>query len=146
MRQAHYLYREGTGNYALAMYTGGLAVECMLRAFVLRREMKEFESRHDVLRLAEESGILNVPRDRLKARGLSDEQIEVHEKALWASVNDVFILWRNNYRFASETRLLAHLKKLKLYEGRKGDPLKANALRLLGAAQRFIDNGGLQWR
>ncbi len=58
----------------------------------------------------------------------------------------MFILWRNNYRFASEARLLAHLKKMRLYQGVKGDPLKANAFRLLGAAQRFIDKGVLQWR
>ncbi len=32
MRQARELHRAG-GNYALAMYTGGLSVECMLRAF-----------------------------------------------------------------------------------------------------------------
>src|SRR5207249_1204825 len=112
----------------------------------LRRGRTEFESRHNVLLLAEESGMLNVDRDKLKKKGLTDEQIEDHEKVQWASVNDVFILWRNNYRFASEARLLAHVKKMKLYEAVKGDPLKANALRLLKAAQRFIDKGLLQWR
>jgi HEPN domain-containing protein len=146
MSQAHHLYRAGAGYYALAMYAAGLAVECMLRAFVLRRGKTEFESRHNVLLLAKESGILNVDRDRLKEKGLTDEQIDAHEKALWASVNDVFILWRNTYRFASEARLLAHLKKMQLYEGVKGDPLKANARRLLNASQQFVDKGVLQWR
>ncbi len=144
--QAHHLYREGTGNYALAMYAAGLAVESMLRAFMLRTGKTEFESRHNVLLLAKESGMLNVDRDKIKQKGLSDEQIERHQKALWASVNDVFILWRNDYRFASEARLRAHLKKMKFYEDVKGDPLKANTLRLLKAAQRFIDKGVLQWR
>jgi HEPN domain-containing protein len=82
MSQAHHLYRQGAGYYALAMYTAGLAVECMLRAFMLRGGRVEFESRHDVLLLARESGILNVDRDRLKKKGLSDEQIEAHQKAL----------------------------------------------------------------
>ena len=90
--------------------------------------------------------MLKVDRDKLKKHGLTDEQIDSHEKVLWASVNEVFILWRNNYRFASETRLLAHLRKMKLYEGVKGDLLKACTLRLLSAAQRFIDRGVLQWR
>jgi HEPN domain-containing protein len=36
MSQAHHLYREGVGDYALAMYTAGLAVESMLRAFIRR--------------------------------------------------------------------------------------------------------------
>ena len=49
-------------------------------------------------------------------------------------------------RFASEARLLAHHKNMILYEGVKGDLLKASALRLLKAAQRFVDKGVLQWR
>ncbi len=61
-------------------------------------------------------------------------------------MNDVFILWQNNYRFASETRLLAHLKKMRLYQGAKGDLLKAKAYDLLKAAQRFINRGVLQWQ
>ncbi len=146
MAQAQHLYRHGKGNYALAMYAAGLAVECTLRAFLLRGGNKQFESRHDVLLLAKESGMLHVDRARLEAKGLTEKQIDEHETALWASVNDVFILWRNSYRFASEARLLAHLRKMKLYDGIKGDPLKANALRLVGAAQRFVDKGVLQWR
>ena len=43
MSQAHILYREGNGRYALAMYVAGLAVECLLRAYMVRRK-REFES------------------------------------------------------------------------------------------------------
>ena len=145
MSQAHILYREGNGRYALAMYVAGLAVECLLRAYMVRRK-REFESRHDLLLLFKESGILNVDPDKLKARGLTDEQIQEHQKILKSSVNVVFILWRNNYRFASEARLLAHLKKMKLYQRKKGDLLKAKAYDLLKAAQGFIDRGVLQWQ
>ncbi len=84
--------------------------------------------------------------DKLKAKGLTDEQIQEQRKVLRSSVNDVFILWRNNYRFASEARLLAHLKKMKFYKGAKGDLLKANAYNLLKAAQRFFEKGVLQWQ
>jgi hypothetical protein len=35
MRQAHYLYREGS-SFALAIYVGGVAVESLLRAFKAR--------------------------------------------------------------------------------------------------------------
>jgi hypothetical protein len=143
--QAQRLYREGAGHYALAMYAAGLAVECLLRAYLVRRK-REFESRHDLLLLFKESGILLVDPEALRAKGLSDEQIEEHQKSLWSSVNDVAILWRNNYRLASETRLLAHLKKMKLYRGVKGDLLKAKANDLLKAAQRFIEKGVLQWQ
>lgn len=78
MSQAHHLYREGDGFYALAMYTAGVAVECLLRAYLLKRN-RQFESRHDLLLLFKESGVLHVDRDKLKARGLTDEQIEEHE-------------------------------------------------------------------
>jgi hypothetical protein len=141
MSQAHHLYRQGTGHYALAMYAAGLVVESILRASMLRSGKKQFESRHNLLLLANESGMLYLDRDKLKDKGLTDDDIDGHEKSLWAAVNDVFILWRNNYRFASEARLLAHLKKMRLYERVKGDPLKTNALRLLNAAQRFIEKG-----
>lgn len=81
MSQAQHLYRQGEGHYALAMYTAGLAVECLLRAYMVKRS-REFESRHDLLLLFKESGILNVDGDKLKAKGLNVEQIEAHQKAL----------------------------------------------------------------
>ncbi len=145
MSQAHHLYREGVGYYALAMYTSGLAVECLLRAYMVKRK-REFESRHDLLLLFKESGIQDIEPDRLKAKGLTEEQIQEHQKILWSSLNDVFILWWNNYRFASEARLLSHLKKMKLYKRARGSLLKAKAYDLLKAAQRFIDKGVLQWQ
>lgn len=145
MSQSQHLYRQGEGSYALAMYAAGLAVECLLRAYLVRRK-REFESRHDLLLLFKESSILDVDPDQLKAKGLTSEQIQAHQKVLWSSVNDVFILWRNNYRFASEARLLAHLRKMKLYRRAKGNLLKAKAYDLLKAAQVFIDKGVLQWQ
>src|SRR5438477_12892740 len=109
MTQAQHLYREGEGSYALAMYAAGLAVECLLRAYMIKRR-REFESRHDLLLLFKESGILDVDPGKLKAKGLTDDLIQAHQKLLRTSVNEVFILWRNNYRFASEAWLLAHVK------------------------------------
>lgn len=145
MSQAQHLYRQGEGYYALAIYAAGLAVECLLRAYMVKRS-RVFESRHDLLLLFKESGILGVDVDRLKAKGLTQEQIQAHQRGLWFSVNTVFILWRNNYRFASEARLLTHLKKMKLYRGVKGSLLKAKAYDLLKAARIFIDKGVFQWQ
>ncbi len=145
MRQAQHLYHEGEGNYALAMYAAGLAVECMLRAYLVKRN-REFQSRHDLLLLFKESGILNLDADKMKAKGLSEEQVRDHRRSLQSAVNDIYILWRNNYRFASEARLRTDLVNRKLYQGVKGDLLKAKAYDLLKAAQRFIDKGVLQWQ
>jgi hypothetical protein len=143
--QAQHLFRSGKGYYALAMYAAGLAVECLLRAYLVRRT-RAFESRHDLLLLLKESGILDLAPERLRALGLSAQQIQEHQKTLASTVNEVFVLWRNNYRFASEARLLAHLKRMKLYQRAKGDLLKAKAAELLKAAQRFVDKGVLQWQ
>ncbi len=89
--------------------------------------------------------MLRVGEDKLRADGWSEGDIENHVSTLQAAVNDVYVLWHNTYRYASENRLLAHLKRLKLYRGIKGDPLKAKALYLLKAADLFITKGILQW-
>ena len=66
MRQARYLYKEGR-SFALSIYVGGVAVECMLRAFKLLRD-RSFDERHNLLRLFAASGMLRVDRERLCAR------------------------------------------------------------------------------
>src|SRR4051812_35093038 len=116
--QAQDLYRPGT-RYALSMYTAGVAVECMLRAFRLKKT-PAFEGRHDILLLFKESGMLQVAEETLKARGISHDEIDQHLRTIQTAANQVFALWHNNYRYASQARLLAHLKHLKLYEGVRG--------------------------
>lgn len=142
--QAEFLYRAGD-CYALTMYVAGVAVESMLRAYRVKKK-QGFESRHDVMLLFKKSGMLDVDPDRLRAKGLSAREIEEHLRVLRTTLNDVYLLWHNNYRYASESRLLAHLKRMKLYQGAKGDPLKAKALQLLDAAQVFVEKGVLQWQ
>src|SRR5690349_1773952 len=99
MRQAQHLYREGA-SFALAIYVGGLAVECLLRAFKARHDPM-FDERHNLLRLFAASGMLRVDRDRLRAGNWTDAQIDAHLRALRAAVNNVYRLWSNNYRFVS---------------------------------------------
>jgi len=138
------LYRLG-GNYALSMYAAGLAVECMLRAFKLRREVS-FDEKHDLRRLFRGSGILNIDPATLRRSDLADDQVHSYVRALQHAVNDVFILWANDYRFASEKRLRAHVFRLSTGQKRaKGDILKASCQRLLGAAQTFIQKGLTLW-
>jgi len=143
IRQAQYLYRESQ-SYALAIYVAGVAVESMLRAF-RAKTTREFESRHDLSALFIESGMVQLGTDKLRAKGWSEDDIIRHTRTMRVAVNHVYMIWHNNYRFASEQRLLAHVKKMKLYRGLKGDILKANALHLIDAARVFIDKGVLQW-
>ena len=144
MRQAQHLYREGA-SFALAIYVGGVAVECLLRAFKARHD-PTFDERHNLLRLFAASGMLRVDRDRLRAINWTDAQIEAHLRALQAAVNNVYRLWSNNYRFVSEDRLRSHLKEITGYRKIKGDYLKEQTRRFLVSAQTFIDKGVVLWR
>ena len=143
MRQAQYLYQEGS-SFALAIYVGGVAVESLLRAFKGRRD-PTFDEKHDLLRLFAASGILRVDRDKLRAKQWTDEQIDCHLRTLQVAVNEIFRLWSNNYRFASEERLRSHLKQITGYRRIKGDYLKGQARQFLSSAQKFIDKGVVQW-
>jgi hypothetical protein len=88
MRQAHLLFEDGA-SYALAIYVGGLAVECLLRAYKTRRDAS-FDQRHDLLRLFSDSGMLSVDRYRLRARGWSDARIEEHLRELKVAMTEVY--------------------------------------------------------
>lgn len=143
MRQAYHLYAEGD-SYAFAMYSAGLAVECILRAFRWLKDTS-FEGRHDLLELFHASGFGEIEEDHLREKGLSPEKIQQYAFALRGAINTVKALWHNNLRFASEARLRAYLKQIGLYKGKKGDLLKANALDLINAADRIVDKGVALW-
>ena len=143
MRQAHYAYKEGS-SYALAIYVGGVAVECLLRAYKGRRD-PTFDERHDLLRLFAASGMLRLDRNKLRAINWTERQIDEHLQTLRVAVNEIYRLWKNSYRFASEERLRAHLKKSARYQKIKGDYLKEQTRQFLGSAQKFIDKGVTQW-
>lgn len=143
MRQAEALYFQGQ-CYALAMYVAGLATECLLRAFKGRRD-PTFDERHDLLRLFQASGLLTLTADDLKHSPQNGLAQVVNE--LRAAVNDIHVLWSNDYRFASEDRLKSELKKYPLFRaGLKGDILKGNAHRLLNAAKMLLERGSELWQ
>jgi hypothetical protein len=145
MRQARMLYDEGN-SYALSMYIAGVAVESLLRTFKLLRDAT-FDEKHDLNRLFKASGILDVDTSALQSHGLSEAEAVSYEREIKAAIAEVYRLWRNELRFTSEDRMLAHLKACQLDRGakRKGGALKANALALLKAAQLIHDRGVVQW-
>lgn len=143
IEQARTLYGQGSA-YALAMYVAGVSVECMLRAFKLRRR-STFDERHDLLRLFQASGMLETDPAVLEKVGLSLAETAGYQRGLQAAAETVHHLWANDYRFASESRMRAHLKRLQLGRRIKGDVLKANAKRLLDASTSFINKGVLSW-
>lgn len=137
------MHRSG-GSYALAMYCGGLAVECMLRAFRWKKD-KTFAGRHDLEDLLKASDLLGINEEHMREAGTSEEEVFAYALALRAAMNDVFVLWHNSLRFASEASLKAFLRRIDRLQGVKGDPLKKNAAELLNAAQTVVDRGVALW-
>jgi hypothetical protein len=144
MRQAHFLYH-ASSSFALSIYVGGVAVECMLRAFKGRRD-PTFDERHDLLRLFAASGILRVDPATLRAKKWTDAKIDSHMRTLQVAVEQVYKLWGNNYRFASEERLSSHLKRITGYQKIEGDYLKKQTEQFLNSAQMLLDKGVVLWK
>jgi hypothetical protein len=143
MRQAAKIYQDGKA-YALAMYCGGLAVECLLRAFRWTEDTT-FEGRHDLADLLKASRLLKINEDAMRRRRVSEDAVREAGSELRKAVNEVTILWHNNLRFASESSLKAFLKRLGRLHRVKGDPLKKNAQDLINAAQAVINRGVALW-
>jgi hypothetical protein len=142
MRQAQFLYRDGS-SFALSMYSAGVAAESMLRAFKAKRDTT-FDEKHDLRKLFHASGILQPQAASLNR--ISDEGLSRFQREMQLAVEDIHLLWSNDYRFASEERLRSHLKKSQtLRRGIKGDILKVVALRLIDACQTIIHRGATLW-
>jgi len=143
MRQAHGIYREGAG-FALAIYCGGLAVECLLRAFRWTEDTS-FEGRHDLFELLKASRLLKINDEFMRRQRTSEDAIRESSLNLRAAMEEVIVLWHNNLRFASESSLKAFLKRIGRLRGVKGDPLKKSAKDLLDAAQTVVNRGVALW-
>jgi HEPN domain-containing protein len=143
MRQAREIH-DARGGYAWAMYTGGLAVECILRAFRWAKD-KSFEGRHDLDDLLKASHLLSINEGQLRKKDFSEEEIQDIALELRAAMSEVLVLWHNNLRFASEGSLRAFLNRIGRLQGIKGDAVRKNSSDLLNAAQTVVDRGVALW-
>jgi hypothetical protein len=143
MRQAREIH-DSAKNYALAMYCGGLAVECILRAYRWRKD-PSFEGRHDLKELFDASGFLRTSEERARKKRMPAEEIERSATAIRQAMGEVAALWHNNLRFASEDSLRAHLRRIGRLRGIRGDALKKNSADLLNAAQTIVSEGVRSW-
>ena len=146
IKQVRDIYQKGAiqefaaNHHPLAYYHCGVAIECMLRAFITLKA-KEFDGRHDLVVLLDESGLLDLDR----VPGLDDERLRALKSELAGAVQLAHRLWSNSLRYASESRLRSYLRDRKFDRGIKGDPLKENLRRLLEASTRIIDRGVMLW-
>jgi hypothetical protein len=90
MRQARIIHQAGE-SYALAIYCGGLAVECILRAFRWEKD-KSFEGRHDLEDLLKASALLHINEQHMRRQGIPDDKILEYVLNLRAAMNEVLAL------------------------------------------------------
>lgn len=104
MRDSLYL-RQIPESTVSSVYLAGVAVECLLRAYKLQNS-SVFSSRHDLVELFRESGIVSFlsMSERLKAG---------------AAIAEINRRWRNNYRYTDHKTLLREIIKESVLSGRK---------------------------
>lgn len=129
----------------MALYVAGVSVECLLRAFKgLRNE--SFDEKHDLRKLLQASRLLHFQGEEFSPPSISADELHQYQKEMQAAVSTVFFHWANDFRYATEDRLRAHLKKEALFRhGLKGDILKAVCRKVLDAAEKFMARGSLLW-
>ena len=121
----------GSKHFSTAIYVAGVAVECILRAYRLKQD-PQFDSRHDLADLLRESGFVGfVPEKR--------------KREVSAALGEVWARWKNEYRYASDRRLLGDLKTRRLTAGIKGDQLKESARIVIENAYELINVGVARW-
>jgi len=125
----HILRREK--RYAALVYSSGLAVECLLRAYRFKTDM-DIESRHNLKDLMMESSIFEFLG-------------EGEQRKFGEMLGEVWMRWRNAYRFASEDRLRAEFKRIGLTSKKKSDILKLHACKLSDAAIELVTIGARRW-
>ncbi len=118
-------------RHALAHYVGGLAVECMLRAFKSRLD-PILDERHDLDRLARRGRFFD---------GASEQRLPV----IAARLGEVVTRWDNGHRYRSETALRKFLTSRRLFAG-KGDLLTNSSRRIVNAAVEVVTYGVEQWK
>src|SRR5215204_698978 len=115
-------------DYTLAMYLGGVAVECILQAIALR-SVSQHDARHDL-----SHWLAKCPQSLqnfIKGRSANSWSV-------------LLAIWDNGLRYLSEQGTLGYLREKKATRGIQGGPkaiIRENARRLIAAAD-IIHNAG----
>ena len=132
LHAAQLLYRQS--RYVEAIYFAGVAVECVLRAYLFSPD-KPFDARHDLDQMLQ-----NLPPDAL-------ETLAGHKRReIAAAIGDVWARWKNSYRYGCSRMLCAEMKRLELHRSKNGDALeKACAATVMNGAFDVVTRGVMQW-
>jgi hypothetical protein len=121
------------GQYVLANYVAGLAVECMLRAYATRNNPRLWDTAHHDLRIwyKEARFDLIVPNSKREIIGTARSELQTH--------------WTNRQRYSSLELLRAEFKDKKLDRGIRGDAMKELTKQTKDAASEIVLLGEAQW-
>ena len=130
LSNANLLYE--AAQYSFALYAAGVAVESLLRAYIVRMEPK-FEAAHDLPLL-------------LKTSNLRSLATPSEYQQIGAAIADLFGRWRNDLRYTSNNRLRRYLKRKKFDRGIRGDFVKENCRIVIEMATTIIRIGAEKWK
>jgi HEPN domain-containing protein len=130
LSNANLLY-EAT-QYSFALYAADVAVESLLRAYIVRLD-PILEAAHDLPKLLRASELIH----HVKA----NEGQRIHK-----SIGALSRRWKNDLRYTSNHRLRRRLKKLKLDRGIRGDFLKENCRIAIDMAATILRIGVERWK
>ncbi|MGH7450512.1 MAG: HEPN domain-containing protein [bacterium] len=118
-------------QYSFALYAAGVAVESLLRAYIVRLD-PILEAAHNLPML------LDASKLGLAVTSKENEQI-------YQSLGLLTRRWKNDLRYTSNNRLRRRLKKQKLDRGIRGDFLKENCRIAIEMAATILRIGAKKW-
>ena len=118
-------------QYAFALYAAGVAVESLLRAYIIQVN-PILEAAHNLPSLLYESNLRN--------RLTRSEYQQTYD-----SVSALSRRWQNDLRYSSNNRLRRRLKKNRLDRGIRGDFLKENCRIAIELAATILRIGATKW-
>jgi HEPN domain-containing protein len=119
-------------DYALAHYLAGLAVESVLRAYLVRANA-QFDAKHDIRKLVSQSQYYGFIRPKAVPQ-------------VAAAVAEIALRWSNLHRYRDVKDLEHWLKGRNLHDGVKGNVLKHSRDVVLEAALEIVTEGVLRWK
>jgi HEPN domain-containing protein len=130
LNDANLLYEKS--HYSFALYAAGVAVESLLRAYIVRLD--------PILEAAHNLPLL------LKVSKLHSLATPAESQQIFAAMADLSGRWRNDLRYTSNARLQRRMKQLKFDRGIRGDFLKENCRRAIEAAKSILKTGVAKWK
>lgn len=130
LSNARLLYE--ASHYSFALYAAGVAVESLLRAFIVRKE-PVLEAAHNLPQL-------------LRTSQLNHQISPAESEEIHIALIALALRWKNDLRYTSNQRLRRRLKKQKLDRGIRGDFLKGNCRIALDMASTIMRIGVKAWK